>query len=221
MSRLSDPSIMDAYTRPDPERAALLTIDTQNDFTLPGAPAEVQGTMDAVPRMADLAEAFRAAEAPIVHVARLYRADGSNVDRCRKEAIEEGAEVVRPGTEGAELVEDLKPSPDVGLDADRLLAGEFQQVGPREWLLYKPRWSAFFRTDLDEFLTERGVNTVVVCGCNFPNCPRTTVYEASERDYRIVFVPDATSGTYGRGLSELSDIGVALMDTGDALDWIG
>jgi len=220
MYRLSDLSAMDPYTRPDPERAALLTIDTQNDFTLPGAPAEIEGTMDTVPRMARLVESFRAVEAPIVHVVRLYRADGSNVDRCRRAAIEKGAEIVRPGTEGAELVEELKPSEDVRLDADRLLAGAFQQVGSREWLLYKPRWSAFFRTDLDEFLTDRGVDTVVVCGCNFPNCPRTTVYEASERDYRIVFVPDATSGTYERGLSELSDIGVALMDTEEAVDWI-
>jgi len=211
---------MDTYTRPDPEQAALLTIDTQNDFTLPGAPAEIEGTVDAVPRMARLAGAFRSAEAPIVHVVRLYEADGSNVDRCRRAAIEEGAEIVRPGTDGAELVEKLKPSEDVGLEADRLLDGEFQQLGSREWLLYKPRWSAFFRTDLDEFLTERGVDTVVVCGCNFPNCPRTTVYEASERDYRIVLVPDATSGTYERGLSELSNIGVALMDTAEVVEWI-
>jgi len=211
---------MDTYTRPDPEQAALLTIDTQNDFTLPGAPAEIEGTVDAVPRMARLAGAFRSAEAPIVHVVRLYEADGSNVDRCRRAAIEEGAEIVRPGTDGAELVEKLKPSEDVGLEADRLLDGEFQQLGSREWLLYKPRWSAFFGTDLDEFLTERGVDTVVVCGCNFPNCPRTTVYEASERDYRIVLVPDATSGTYERGLSELSNIGVALMDTAEVVEWI-
>jgi len=211
---------MDTYTRPDPEQAALLTIDTQNDFTLPGAPAEIEGTVDAVPRMARLAGAFRSAEAPIVHVVRLYEADGSNVDRCRRAAIEEGAEIVRPGTDGAELVEKLKPSEDVGLEADRLLDGEFQQLGSREWLLYKPRWSAFFRTDLDEFLTERGVDTVVVCGCNFPNCPRTTVYEASERDYRIVLVPDVTSGTYERGLSELSNIGVALMDTAEVVEWI-
>jgi hypothetical protein len=29
-----------------------------------------------------------------------------------------------------------------------------------------------------------GVNTVVVCVCNFPNCPRTTIYEASEREMK-------------------------------------
>jgi nicotinamidase-related amidase len=75
---------MDEYTRPDPERAALLTVDVQNDFTRPGAPAEVEGTAEAVPLMRRLVEAFRDADAPVVHVVRLYRADGSNVDRWRR-----------------------------------------------------------------------------------------------------------------------------------------
>lgn len=211
---------MDEYTRPDPDRAALLTIDVQNDFTLPGAPAEIPGTADAVPRMERLVEAFRSAARPVVHVVRLYREDGSNVDPCRRRAIEEGAAIVRPGTGGAELIEELKPTADASLDAGRLLAGEFQEVGPREWTLYKPRWGAFYSTGLDDFLAERDVNTVVVCGCNFPNCPRTTVYEASERDYRVVLVPDATSGTYGRGTDELGNIGVATMDADATVEWI-
>jgi nicotinamidase-related amidase len=211
---------MDEYTRPDPERSALLTIDTQNDFTLPDAPAEIPGTADAVPEMERLVEGFRAEARPVVHVVRLYREDGSNVDQCRKQAVEDGAGIVRPGTDGAELVAELKPSGDVALDADRLLRGEFQTVGTNEWILYKPRWGAFYSTDLDDFLRERSVNTVVVCGCNFPNCPRTTIYEASERDYRIVLVPDATSGTYARGLGELEDIEVALMDGEETIEWI-
>jgi nicotinamidase-related amidase len=211
---------MDEYTRPHPDRAALLTIDVQNDFTLPGGPAEIDGTAAAVPRMRRLVEAFRAREGPVVHVVRLYREDGSNVDRCRRRAVETGAEIVRPGTGGAELVEELKPSNGVELDADLLLDGAFQAVGPAEWLLYKPRWSAFFRTELAEFLESRSVDTVVVCGCNFPNCPRTTVYEASERDFRIVFVPDATSGTDERGVRELENIGVAVMETDEAVDWV-
>ena len=211
---------MDEYTRPHPDRAALLTIDVQNDFTLPGAPAEIDGTAAAVPWMRRLVEAFRAREGPVVHVVRLYREDGSNVDRCRRRAVETGTDTVRPGSDGAELVEQLKPSSDVELDADRLLEGAFQAVGPAEWLLYKPRWSAFFRTELAGFLESRSVDTVVVCGCNFPNCPRTTVYEASERDFRIVFVPDATSGTDERGIRELENIGVAVMETDEAVDWV-
>lgn len=211
---------MNEYIRPQRNRAGLLTIDTQNDFTEPGAPADIQVTAEAVPQMQRLVETFRSEDAPIVHVIRLYRQDGLNVDQCRRESIESGAKIVRPETEGAELVEELKPSADVRLDADQLPRGGFQEVGPEEWIMYKPRWSAFYSTDLDDFLSDRLVNTVVVCGCNFPNCPRTTVYEASERDYRIVFVPDATSGTYLRGLDELGNIGVALMDTEDTNEWV-
>jgi nicotinamidase-related amidase len=86
--------------------------------------------------------------------------------------------------------------------------------------MYKPRWSAFYRTGLDDFLDARAVDTVVVCGCNFPNCPRATLYEASERDYRLVFVSDATSGVYERGLQELENIGVAVTETGETIDWM-
>lgn len=211
---------MDEYIKPRPESSVLLTIDTQNDFTLPGAPAEIEGTAQAVPQMERLAETFRSADAPIVNVVRLYKEDGSNVDQCRRATIESGAEIVRPGTDGAELVAELKPSADVRVDAETLLGGDFQEIGPQEWIMYKPRWSAFYRTGLEDFLAARSVNTIVVCGCNFPNCPRTTVYEASERDYRLVFVPDATSGVYERGIEELENIGVAVQDTADTIEWI-
>ncbi|MDS0279824.1 cysteine hydrolase [Halomicroarcula sp. S1AR25-4] len=211
---------MNEYIRPHRDSAALLTIDTQNDFTLAGAPAEIDGTGEAVPQMQRLVELFRTRQAPLVHVVRLYEADGSNVDRCRRADIEAGAAIVRPGTDGAELVAELKPSTDMRLDADRLLNGGFQEIGPNEHVMYKPRWSAFHRTDLTDFLDTRSVDTIVVCGCNFPNCPRTTIYEASERDYRIVFVPDATSGVYERGVRELEDIGVAVKETEDVVDWM-
>ncbi len=211
---------MDEYTRPNQDSAVLLTIDTQNDFTLPGAPAEIDGTAEAVPRIQQLVETFRTEDSPIVHVVRLYKEDGSNVDRCRRADIEDGAMIVRPGTDGAELVKELRPSPDVRLDADRLLEAEFQAIGSNEYVMYKPRWSAFYRTDLEDFLETRGVDTVVVCGCNFPNCPRTTVYEASERDYRSVFVPDATSGIYERGIRELENIGVSIKQTAETIDWM-
>jgi nicotinamidase-related amidase len=210
---------MNDHVRPRRDSAVLLTIDTQEDFTLPGAPAEIDGTAEAVPQMKRLVEAFRTADAPIVHVVRLYKQDGSNVDPCRRAEIEAGAEIVRPGTQGAELVEELKPSPDVRLDADQLLAGEFQSIGPREWVLYKPRWGAFYGTDLQAFLTDRGVDTIVTCGCNFPNCPRATIYEASERDHRQILVSDATSGVHERGLRELENIGVAVKDTEETLEW--
>jgi nicotinamidase-related amidase len=211
---------MDEYVRPHPDSAALLTIDVQCDFTLPDAPATIPGTRDALPEMERLVEAFRSQDRPIVHVVRLYRPDGSNVDLCRRGDVRDGDRVVTPGSDGAQLVTDLRPSPDARLDAERLLDGRFQQLGPGEYAMYKPRWSAFHETPLGEWLRQRDVDTVVVCGCNFPNCPRTTVYDASQRDFRLVFVPDATSRTYDRGLEELRDIGVAVRSTNETRDWL-
>ena len=211
---------MDRYVEPDPDGVALLTIDVQRDFTVPGAPALIPGTAEAANGMARLARAFRERETPIVHVVRLYRRDGSNVDPCRRATIEAGEGIVAPGSDGAELVEELKPDPSVRLDSDVLLSGDLQRLGEDEWAMYKPRWGAFYRTPLSAHLDELGVDTLVVSGCNFPNCPRTTVYEASERDFRIVLVADAVSGTYERGLEELAGIGVAVAKTDYVVGWL-
>jgi nicotinamidase-related amidase len=205
------------YVSPDWVNAALLTIDTQQDFTLPGASAEVPGTVEILPKMRQLAQIFRQQNKPIIHVVRFYRPDGSNVDLCRRQDIERGKRVVLPGSDGAELVDELKPSPQIKLDAERLLAGDLQPIGPREWAMYKPRWGAFYRTLLERHLTDLFINTVVICGCNFPNCPCATVYEASERDFRVALVSDATSGVYEQGLRELGNIGVELVSVDELL----
>ena len=118
-----------------------------------------------------------------------------------------------PESDGAELVDGLKPDTSVRLDAHVLLSGEIQQIGVNEFVMYKPRWGAFYGTDLEKFLKEREIDTVVISGCNYPNCPRTTIYEASERDYRVVLARDAISRLYPKGEEEMLDIGVSLMET--------
>lgn len=70
------------YTEPVWERSALVTVDMQRDFVLDGAPAQVPGTLEVVPAVASLAESYRAARLPIIHVVRAYSADGSDVDLC-------------------------------------------------------------------------------------------------------------------------------------------
>ena len=60
--------------------------------------------------MKEIIQAYRARKLPIIHVLRLYSADGKNVDLCRRERVEEGAKIVIPRTRGAELVDDLKPA---------------------------------------------------------------------------------------------------------------
>jgi nicotinamidase-related amidase len=198
------------YTRPDFGSMALITIDMQQDF-LAGQPFEIPGTSEILPRMQRLAAAFRRARLPVVHMVRLYKSDGSNVDLCRRRAVEQGAVIACPGTLGAELAPPLLPGPDIKLDADLLFSGAPQPLGPKEWVMYKPRWGAFFQTPLDEHLLTLGVTSIAFAGCNFPNCPRASMYEASERDFRIVLVTDAVSGLYDRGQEEMRGIGVILM----------
>ncbi len=200
---------------PDYGNIALLTIDVQNDFTLSSAPLEVHGTREVLPNIRKLVLAFRRYKKPIIHVVRLYLPDGSNSDLCRREAIQGGQLVVTPNSPGAELVDEIKPAPEIKLASQRLLAGEIQLIGPMEWVMYKPRWGAFFNTNLKQHLEELSINTIALCGCNFPNCPRTTLYEASERDYRIVFATDSVSQIYDRGLTEMKDIGVVLQNSAE------
>jgi nicotinamidase-related amidase len=199
------------YVAPDFRSAALITIDTQVD-TLDGEALEIPGTSAAVPQIAALATAFRNAGQPIVHIVRLYLSDGSNVDPCRRSAVEAGIEILAPGSRGTQLAPGLvERSDSFTLDPERLLAGRPQEVGEREVVIYKPRWGAFYETSLEPHLRRQDVSTLVFCGCNFPNCPRTSIYEASERDFRIVLAEDAISGLYDRGRDELQGIGVRIM----------
>jgi len=200
-------TLTDPFTEPQYDQAALVTVDVQND-TLDGAPFEIPGTSAILPAIARLCRSFRDAGQPIVHVVRIYTPDGEDADRCRRSVLRAGRSLFLKGSEGRRPADALMPAPDIRIDDDLLMAGKVQKIGPEEVLVYKPRWGAFYRTPLDGYLREKGVSTVVFCGCNYPNCPRTSIYQASERDYRITVVADALSGIQARDIGELKNIGV-------------
>ncbi len=206
---------MNRLLEPNWEKSALITIDTQNDFSMPGAVAEIKGTHEILGNIAKVVATFRVRQLPIIHIVRLYKEDGSNVDLCRREYIKSGNRIVTPGSQGAELVDIIKAGILPDLQPAELLAGSFQEVSSNEWVMYKPRWGAFYQTNLEKFLRDREMDTLVFCGCNFPNCPRATIYQASERDFKIVLIMDAVSGVYEQGLVELANIGVKIMSTNE------
>lgn len=219
-------TVGDPYTRPSAASAALVLIDVQRDFLdipddTPGhhAAMPVHGTRAAIFAMAQLTKAFRERGLPIVHVIRLYQPDGSNADLVRRRLIEQGAGIAAPGSTGSQIPAELLPNV-VELEHELLLSGGVQQIGAAEHVIYKPRWGAFYDTGLERHLRESGSDTVVFAGCNFPNCPRTSIYEASERDFRIVLVSDAVSGLYDRGVDECRAIGVDVRDLSATLDWL-
>ena len=204
----------DIHVEPHWDSSALITIDMQRDFLSDG-PFGLAGTTEILPNLTKLTEAFRSAGRPIVHVVRLYPADGQDVDRVRRALVQSGAEMARPGTPGRLLAPGLAPVSD--LDDEALLRGEPQQLGPGEYALYKPRWGAFYRTRLEELLAAHNVDTLVFAGCNLPNCPRASIIEAHERDYRVVLVTDAVSQASDQGFREIAGLGTVLRTTAETI----
>jgi nicotinamidase-related amidase len=202
----------DPYLVPHWPTAALITIDMQRDFLSDG-PYPVPGTTEILPELNRLATAFRDAGRPIVHIVRLYQ--GTDVDRVRRTLIDSGADFVRPGTPGRLLAPGL--APDVELDDDLLLKGAPQVLGHNEYALFKPRWGAFYRTPLADLLADHGVDTLVFAGCNMPNCPRASIIEAHERDFRVVLAADAISNASDQGSREIAGIGTTLMPADEVI----
>jgi nicotinamidase-related amidase len=206
----------DPHLEPHWNSAALITIDMQRDFLTDGA-FGLAGTTEIMPSLQKLTKAFRAVGRPIVHIVRLYPPDGRDVDRVRRALVRAGAQFVSPGTPGRLLAPGLAPADAPDLDDALLLSGEPQTLGPDEYALYKPRWGAFYRTPLAELLVGHGVDTLVFAGCNLPNCPRASVIEAHERDFRVVLTPDAVSQTSDQGLREIAGLGTTLVRTADVV----
>ncbi len=198
---------MKKYIEPNFKSSAVITIDTQCD-TLDGQPLEIPGTSAALPNIRKVLDAYRQKRMPIAHIVRIYKKDGTNVDLCRKKAVENGAKMLLEGSSGCELASEMFQPENINLDTDLLLSGKIQEISNREAVIYKPRWGAFFNTPLESHLKKLGVDTLVFAGCNFPNCPRTSIYEASERDFKIVLVEDGISGLYPKGKEEMLNIGV-------------
>ena len=122
----------------------MLTIDVQAD-TLDGGALEIAGTSAAVPRISALCNAFRDAGLPIVHIVRLYLADGSNAEPVRKHLVSGPTPMLRPGTPGRLLAPGLAPNPDVELDDALLLSGQAQELGDHEIVLYQASLGCLFR----------------------------------------------------------------------------
>ncbi|MFB6703265.1 isochorismatase family protein [Streptomyces sp. NPDC056333] len=62
-------------------------------------------------------------------------------------------------------------------------------------------------------MRELDVDTLVFAGCNLPNCPRASIVQAPDRDFRVVLVKDAVSRVTDSAMSELAGVGVKILDT--------
>jgi len=78
------------------------------------------------------------------------------------------------GTKGSEVVDDLRPeSTDI--------------------VLPKRRFSAFFKTDLDQTLRVLGVDTIIVTGITVEVCVLMTAMEGLCHDFSVIILEDCTA----------------------------
>jgi nicotinamidase-related amidase len=200
-------NLVTPYTELHPESSVLLVIDTQNDY------ADSDGAYPI--------ELFRASERTIVHIVRLYKEDGSNVDPCRRWQFESGElRSLIPGSWGSQLVGATNPT-GADLDHEALLAGEVQELTPIEFDIYKPRFGAFHDTRLHEFLSAREIDSVVIVGVTFPNCVLAAQLGATDRDYRVGLIPSACTQVDDAGLAAMQNKGVQLMTLEDLRGFLG
>jgi nicotinamidase-related amidase len=156
------------------DKYALVIVDMQNDFVLPGSPFCIAGAHDTIPKIQKALEGFRKARWPVFHIVREHRADGSDVEITRVQGFRNAATYAIPGTKGCEIVEALQP-----------LEGEYR--------IAKQRFSAFMQTELDFVLRRLGITHLVVCGTQYPVCIRTTVFDGIAYGYQVTLLTDATS----------------------------
>ena len=102
---------------------------------------------------------------------------------------------------------------------------EYEPLAPQpgDRVIVKPRFSAFFATQLDLVLRRLGVGTVVLIGTTTPNCIRTTCYDAIALEYNTVVLTDCCSSHTEEiqrvNLEDMARAGAILMDSASFADY--
>lgn len=157
----------------DPACTALINVDMQRCF-VEGSPLASPEGPALVQRINQLSQICRASGALVVHTRGWMRPDGSNLGVMGQLVP---PFIVALYTEGADSAQ-LHDSLDVAAD---------------DIIVNKPRYGAFFGTDLELILRSRGVNTVIISGIATNICCETTAREAAQRDFRVLFLSDGTA----------------------------
>jgi nicotinamidase-related amidase len=160
------------------EHTALINIDMQNCF-VEGYPISAPEGLAVEERINSVAAACRMAGILVMHTSHVFRPDGSNIGVLGEidPFVKKG--ILNKGSESAAVHKGLI-------------------VDARDILLEKPRFGAFHGTDLELILRSRGINTLIITGITTNVCCEMTAREAAVRDFRVLFLNDAT-GTFGIG----------------------
>lgn len=158
-------------------KTALVVIDLQNAFMLPGMPVEVPTAREIVPNVNKLGAALRGAGGKVFWV-KMNLEGQSEAWRVffdgdpRQATLSE----LTTGARGFELYADL-------------------DVRPEDTIVVKNRFSAFIQgaSDIDRQLRSAGIDTVIIVGTLTNVCCKSSARDAMMLNYRVVFVSDANA----------------------------
>jgi ureidoacrylate peracid hydrolase len=158
-------------------KTALVVIDMQNAFMLPGMPVEVPIARDIVPNVNTLAAATRAAGGKVVWV------------KMCLEGQTEAWRVFFDGDPRRGTLTELTP----GAHGFELHAG--LDVQPEDTTIVKRRYSAFIQgsSDIDRQLRAAGIDTVIIVGTLTNVCCESSARDAMMLNYRLLFISDANA----------------------------
>jgi nicotinamidase-related amidase len=174
----------------DPKTTALVIIDMQRDFVLPGGFGEKLGNDTSLllaavkPTQRVLAKA-RKKGMFIIHTREGHRPDLSDcppakLTRGGKTFIGKDSPMGRilvRGEKGHDIIHQLYPK-------------------PGEPVIDKPGKGSFHATDLHQILLDHGIKTLIVCGVTLEVCVHTTVREANDRGYECVVLSDCVASYF-------------------------
>ncbi len=190
---MTDPVSIPALPEPialDLARTALVIIDMQRDFLLPGGFGETLGNdvsqlQRVVEPLAGLLAAARDAGMLVIHTREGHLPDLSD---CPPAKLNRGAPSKRIG--------------DPGAFGRILIRGEYghdiiDELAPAdgEIVIDKPGKGAFYATDLAKVLADNDIAQLLVTGVTTEVCVHTTTREANDRGYECVVVSDCV-GSY-------------------------
>ncbi len=165
-------------------RHAILVIDMLNDFIGEEAPLRCPGGDDIIPGIQKLLKWARAREnddIQIVHVQEAHRDNDADFRVRPRHAV--------AGTHGSDFIKELYPEGD-------------------EYRIPKRRHSSFAHTDLDLYLREESIDTVVLTGVWTNVCVRSTATDALSLAYKVITLSDGvhskTQEMHEYGLNDLS-----------------
>ena len=196
----------------DPDITALLIIDMQRDFLEPGGFGAALGNdvghlRAAVPPCRKVLDAARHAGMLVIHTREGHRPDLSDAPPLK---VERGDPALRIGARGpmGRILIRGEPGHDI-----------IQELYPvaGEPVIDKPGKGAFYQTDLELMLHNRGIETLLVCGVTTEVCVNTTVREANDRGFRCIVLADCCASYF----PQFHEAGLAMIKAqGGIFGWV-